>query len=354
MNLIDIYVSEIGRQLPQKTHADIEAEIRSALQDMLEERSKQTGKTINEELILEVLQAYGSPEKVAASYRGERSLIGPRLYPAFIKVIKIVFPIIGVLSLVGLGFSLGRTELSPGIDFHSVLQADAKLIINVISLGLTGFVSSLISALGGITLIFAILERFDPNLKTKETPWDAHTLLKISMNDHIKPVELIVEMFFAGLAVVIFNFFPQAIRFTPSLNSVIETGNWQSVYFFPFLSNAFFQYVPFLTVIWILIIVLDGILFQRGKWEIWSRWFSIVIKALGITIAIFMLLGPSLIVETMSFPFSGGGDVLHNLLNQIIRVGLVLSILFGGLDMIKLLIHLFRGKTSTLKINMGT
>ncbi len=37
MNLIDIYVSEVGRQLNQKNRSDIEAEIRSTLQDMLDE-----------------------------------------------------------------------------------------------------------------------------------------------------------------------------------------------------------------------------------------------------------------------------------------------------------------------------
>ena len=31
MNLIDRYVRDIGRRLPQKSHADIEKEIRSAL-----------------------------------------------------------------------------------------------------------------------------------------------------------------------------------------------------------------------------------------------------------------------------------------------------------------------------------
>ena len=68
-NLIETYVSEVGRQLPQKNRADIEAEIRSVLQDMLDERSKQTGRTIDNDLILEVLQEYGSPEKIAVSYQ---------------------------------------------------------------------------------------------------------------------------------------------------------------------------------------------------------------------------------------------------------------------------------------------
>jgi uncharacterized protein (UPF0216 family) len=39
MNLIDKYITEVGKHLPRKNRADIEAEIRSTLEDMLEERS---------------------------------------------------------------------------------------------------------------------------------------------------------------------------------------------------------------------------------------------------------------------------------------------------------------------------
>ena len=51
-NLIDTYVSEVGRRLPEKTRSDIQAEIRSILQDMLEERSQKTGKPVDEEMTL--------------------------------------------------------------------------------------------------------------------------------------------------------------------------------------------------------------------------------------------------------------------------------------------------------------
>jgi hypothetical protein len=345
MNLIDIYVSEIGRQLPKKNRADIEAEIRSALQDILDERSQQAGKPINDELILEVLQEYGSPEKVAASYQGERSLIGPRLYPSFIKVIQIVLPIMGVLSLIGLGLSLGRPESTAGIELETAFQVNVKFIINTISRAINGFFGSMISALGCITLIFAILERLAPDLKTKETHWDAHSLLRISQTDRIKPTELIVEIIFAWLAILIFGFFPQILGFTPSLNSVVESGNWQTVTFTSFLSEAFLQYVPFLTAIWVLIIVLNGILLQRGHWEVWSRWCAVGIKTLGILIAVFMLTGPSLIADTVFFPTTQGADILMTMLNSGVRTALALSILLGGLDLIKMLLRLFRSKT---------
>ena len=157
-----------GRQLPAKNRADIEAEILSALQDMLDERAKQAGKPVDDEMTFDVLQAYGSPDKVAASYQPERYIIGPRLYPAYIKVVQIVLPIMGVLALLGLGFSFGRVEMTVNSIFEMIGKAVGE------------FFGSMISALGSITLIFAILERFIPDLKTTEAKWDAHSLLKVT------------------------------------------------------------------------------------------------------------------------------------------------------------------------------
>ena len=344
-NLIDTYVSEVGRHLPKKSRSDIESEIRSAIQDLLDERARQSGKPVDdEETILKVLKEYGDPEKVAASYHPERYLIGPRLYPAFIKVIQIILPIMGVLALLGLGFSLGKAD-GPANVIEIIAQAIAE------------FFGSMISALGSITLIFALLERFVPDLKTKETQWNPRSLFKISPPDQVKPGELIVEIFFTGLAIMIFNFFPQFFGFSPSLNNLVETGSWQNITIIPILSDAFLGYIPFLTAIWGLTIVLDGILIQRGHWEIWSRWFAVCVKALGIGIAAVMLAGPSLIAVTVDTLVASGvhtvetAGILVTLMNQGVRVGLILAILFGGFDLVKMLIRLFRGKSPVVLVS---
>ena len=66
MNLIDRYIAEVGRHLPEKNRADIEAEIRSMLEDMIDENSHQTGKPVNDELIAAALEQLGRP-KIACS-----------------------------------------------------------------------------------------------------------------------------------------------------------------------------------------------------------------------------------------------------------------------------------------------
>jgi hypothetical protein len=175
-NLIDTYVSEVGRRLPKKIRTDIEAEIRSILQDMLDERSQKTSKPVGEEATLEVLKAYGSPEKVAGTYLGDRYLIGPRLYPTFMLVLRIMLMVIGILAAIGLGIVIYPTISNPQIALETIVRAVANL-------GVT-----LITALGNVVFIFAILEwalfragtKVDIKGLPKEKEWDPRSFTKLS------------------------------------------------------------------------------------------------------------------------------------------------------------------------------
>jgi hypothetical protein len=346
MNLIDAYVSEVGRRLPQKSRADIEAEIRSAIQDLLEERARQSGKPADDEAtLLEVLKEYGDPEKVARSYRGEQYLIGPRLYPIFEKVIFIVLPITVILALIGLAFSL------------TTLHVDSRNVADLIGAVIGNILGAVISTVGSIAVIFAIIERVVPEfeMKSEKKAWDPRSLFKISPPDRVKPVELIVEIFFAGLAIILFNFYPQLINIGYYSDGswwvgfiLTTTGQaWETT----LLSEAFFSYLPILNATWGLTIVLNAVLIRRGRWEIWSRWGLIGVKALMIGVAIAMFVGPSLISVTaeslLAAGFPANYETAHSLimlLNQGVRVVLGLTILFGGLDVVKVIIHLFRQK----------
>jgi len=87
MSLIDKYIAEVGRHLPDKDRADIETEIRSTLEDMLEEQD-QAGAT-NEANVTAVLQQLGDPALLAEKYSpSKRYLIGPNWYDAYVEVLK--------------------------------------------------------------------------------------------------------------------------------------------------------------------------------------------------------------------------------------------------------------------------
>ncbi len=336
INLIDTYVSEVGRRLPKKIRSDIEAEIRSIIQDMLEERSQKTGKPVDEEMTLEVLKAYGAPEKVAATYVGERYLIGPRLYPIFALVLRIVLMATGILAAIGVGIAVYQTTLTPWNAFATILKAIAN------------FGTSLMVALGNIVLIFAILEwaLFRAGAKVevkglrKEKEWDPRALTKVSAPNHVKMGETIVEIVGCFAAIVIFNFYPQIVGFTPSLNSVVETGNWTSVTFVPLLSEAFFYYIPYLTLVWALTIVLDIVLLRMGYWNAVTRILLIGLKIVNIIIVVAMLAGPSLIAVTINSLTTAIGNaatarILMTTLDQLVRVILLIAIIGNGIEIVR-------------------
>ena len=335
MNLIDTYVNEVGRRLPLKNRADIEAEIRSALEDMLEERSRKENKPVDDEMTFAVLREYGDPEKVAASYLPERYLIGPALYPIFILLAKVILVITGIVVLIGMGVALGQSAH----DLASGLEILGKAFSN--------FFTSVFSSVAMLVLILAGIEwtiRFyGEKVEVKGLPvkkaWDPHSLARISLPNKIRLGEVIGEIAGTFIAILLFNFYPQAFTLGYGSNGqwYVGTGSWTSV---PLLSQAFFHYVPFLTVIWALTILLDILLLWQGYWSLPTRLYSIVLKVINIAISAAMLAGPSLIALTAhDLPASLAGQPelqsLIGILPQIVRIVLWLNILGNTVEIIR-------------------
>ncbi|MBU2610849.1 MAG: hypothetical protein KJ606_07890, partial [Chloroflexi bacterium] len=211
MNLIDTYVSEVGRHLPQKSRADIEAEMRSVLEDMLDERSKKAGKPADDEMVFDLLKEYGAPEKVAASYLPERHLIGPQLFPLFMLVVKIVFSVLGIMALIGFGIAVATT----GVTSQAFLELLGKSILQA--------AGGAIQVFGNIVLVFAILQRVLPasELKDEESrEWEPRSLLKITPPDRVGIPGPVFEILLNFAAILVFNFYPQLFNFGYSANSL--------------------------------------------------------------------------------------------------------------------------------------
>jgi len=113
--LLDRYLLGVRRALTGKKREDIAAEIESSLLDRLEERFS-GDQEISEAQVKEVLQEMGSPRKLASSFEPQRSLIGPRLLPAYLLVLRIVVPVVvGALTL-----SIIIESLTGGLDSSAI------------------------------------------------------------------------------------------------------------------------------------------------------------------------------------------------------------------------------------------
>ena len=97
MNLMERYIIEVGRHLPRKGREEVLNELRSTLQDMLDDRVVE-GKPAEAD-VEALLREYGSPRQVAKSYGSEQYVIGPDLYPFFVMVTRYGLMAIGIEGL---------------------------------------------------------------------------------------------------------------------------------------------------------------------------------------------------------------------------------------------------------------
>jgi hypothetical protein len=325
MNLIERYVEKVGENLPAKSRTDIQAKIRSLIEDALEDRSAADGRAANESMTMEVLKKFGDPAKVAASYLPPRYLVGPRLFPTFILVMKIVTAVVTVIGLIQIGVSLGRTSLLPFEIGPILLQ------------GLLNLLSSLLQVFGNIVLIFAILQWVVPEIKTKVVEWNPMSLNEMEDPQHIKSTEMIAEIAFTLVALLVFNFIPQ----------------WQSALFFelskgstillPALTPAFYRWLPWIDIVWVLSIILSTVLLRRGKWDTASRWFSAALGIASMVLLYVLWSGPAIV----SLDAPGAPAELRNTMITLkplseygIRALLALIFVFEGVDLAKTLYRL--------------
>ena len=92
MSLIDRYIAEVGRHLPEKDRSDIEAEIRSTLEDMIDERGRLAAKATDDKIIIETLEQLGDPRLLASKYAPPKHyLIGPGWYDMYVKTLNASF-----------------------------------------------------------------------------------------------------------------------------------------------------------------------------------------------------------------------------------------------------------------------
>ncbi|MBE0682054.1 MAG: hypothetical protein IH589_09065 [Anaerolineales bacterium] len=337
MKLIDRYVTEVGRHLPLiKGRKDIENELRSTLEDMLEDRAQKAGRASDEAMEIELLKEYGAPQKVAETYNPNPYLIGPRVFPFFVFILKIVFGAV----------TLGLT-IATAIQIMSQSPMSTMELFSMIGKSILNIISACIAAFGNIALVFALIERFAPAADFKmddKKEWDPASLLKEPEPEDVKIWEPILAIVFTFIAISILNFNRHLIGIY-----YLDGSEWKVV---PLLSEAFFRWLPLMNIGWIAEILLNGMLLRTGRWQVSTRLFSVGIKIFQIAIIALLLSGPSILAITSESLMAGGiadadsAKTLSTLALQGIRIVLGLAIFGTVVDIIKSLYKLVTQRSS--------
>jgi len=180
MKLIEQYIYAVTRHLPVAQREDVANELRSMIADELEERGSQSKKNVEA-----VLLNLGDPDTLARKYVGAKQyIIGPTLYPSFIRFLKYGFsiglPIAFILSLL-----INLSETPTGL-------------INLLIESVGNTIAAGIQIIFWTSLIFFIFER--GGMDTKEFAksnglWNLSMLPQLPIKRQIPISEVIADLF---------------------------------------------------------------------------------------------------------------------------------------------------------------
>src|SRR5215210_6168501 len=96
------YLAVVLRSIPERQRADVERELRSSIEDAVEERvAGGEGRDVAERAVLEGL---GDPSVLAGAYSGRPTyLLGPELFPIYrmvlVRILAVAVPIAALVQL---------------------------------------------------------------------------------------------------------------------------------------------------------------------------------------------------------------------------------------------------------------
>ncbi len=253
MSFIDRYIHEVGRHLPRKNRQDIQAELRSAMQDALEDRY---GADPSQEDVIAFLEEFGSPRTVASSYYPEgQYLIGPALFPLF-----------RLVTSIALAAVVGAQILAWGVAIF--IAGDPLSPLNA----LAGLINSIPMTFGMVVIVFAVLQWFDVRPGVEEEAWDPTDLPQLDTHHPVKRGERIFGLVIGTLILAFLVFFPEYIGF------ITAPGG-------EFIANPVIpEYILWISLSLTAGIALDVYLLWQGRWSTATRLAKIGVNILSVVV----------------------------------------------------------------------
>ncbi|MDF2856578.1 MAG: hypothetical protein K0Q87_2429 [Neobacillus sp.] len=323
MNLIEVYIDEVTRRLPEKSRKDIALELRSTIEDMLPDE-------YTEEEIKQVLAQLGNPAVLASGYRDQpMHLIGPRYFDIYVNLLKLIIPIAAVVSLISV--------MAHNFIDNNGNETLLMIFINSIGIGIWGIISTGIQVFFWLTLVFAILERVDtgksqlpltPSLK-EWTPDDLKDIPYIPQKKAISKFDVFGGLLWTAIwATVYFN--------AAHLAGVYEKGENGLEFVIPTFNQEVLQsYWPLVVLVIGLEIAVALYKWFASQWTMKVAFLNTTWQLVASIVFIVIFRDPDLFntvfIDYMYDLFS----IKNDLSNQIIGSAIVIVVVFAAIDIIQ-------------------
>ncbi len=300
-DLIDRYVYQVVKQLPQAQRADIEKELRGLIDDMLSARTASPGKADVEA----VLKELGHPFELAAKYKGNsRFLIGPEYFDTYWLILKIV------LAAVAFGMALAQI-------IGNIVTPPQNVWVTIGMFFATIF-SGLVQAFAWVTAVFAIMEHFARERPWKRSEWKPGDLPPVpEQKAQIKKSEPIVGIIFSILWLILITTAPQllGVYFLQPGESASVIGATVPNIVPIFNLTALQQLMPFVVIIICLGIVKEVFRLAEGRYTVRLAIATTIINAASLILFIWVYGGPAIwnpnFVTTLSAGWGADSTVAH-------------------------------------------
>jgi len=240
-SMTDRYVAAVLAGVPGDRRPEVEARLRDAIGRDVSARIADGQSAHDAERA--VLTELGDPMRVAATYSGrELHLIGPALYPDYIRLLRlllvVVVPIVAVV--------VGAVTALSGVDLWQVLAAGIG----------TAFTVGVQVAFW-VTVVFALIDRYGGRSRTEAGMWDLDDLPEppsrgISLGGTIASV--------VGLALLAWFLIWQ-----PGYQESFDPGGPSIPILDPALDSF---WIPFLVVVVLASIAMEIAIYLRGRWTV--------------------------------------------------------------------------------------
>jgi hypothetical protein len=298
MEQITIYISEVIRYLPQKSQSEIKKELTTNILDMVDELT--AGGMAEKDAVVTVLSKMGNPRLLADQYLDKKAyLIGPRYYPTYLMIAKIVS------GAVALGITVA-------LSVQYLFSADASIIQTIVQ-WLGSVFMGVIQAVAWVTLIFAGVERFEEigvlkNVDVELDDWSVKDLPKSQRNSKKSDrIEGLVGFLFAIIFLILLNtrleLFGAYIFDQGTLKEIVPIFNLQTAS----------TWIPLVSIAIAFNAVSDGIAMAMRNQTRNTMWFRLVLSLLSFIFFAYVLINGNIFNVDLAAQIAPNSDELQNL-----------------------------------------
>ena len=342
--LIERYVYDVTRRLPEKDREEVGRELTANIYDMLSDDP-------GDEEVASVLNSLGAPRLLAEKYRHKPNyLISPAVYDDYIRAIKWITPLVGGILLI-LGIILGIVDSLQASA--ATVPAVVENIKNIVIQGLSMGISGAFYALFWTTVGFAIADRAGKAKQRDAAAWSVRDLPeqaheekgRISLSDGI--AELVLTVVFTIVALL---FLTDAIPF-----SFILLGTSTTVYEL-FAASFVALLIPVLVVGGVVKVILSVVKIVKRRWSALVCITALVCNAIGIGLLVLLaqaqeILSPGFVsfLETQGW-WQPNSELLGNLTAEVPAGQLIFTVIVA-LVIIAILLDCLKTIRRTIRAN---